>query len=224
MDSDGYVRLSIVAGFNLLKKLTQDLNVLQQACLQSQEVHLATGVDDLYIRKAVGWETWILNESDRDPAARCGMSSWHIDHRHRVQQNSISSSPLEMSGSAVPFMPDAGRGRTQSGIAPGAPAFVPSGFYPVDVGSSSTAGVTSLSANVPEFSPSTTPLVNGSMEDHFPIDEFPDIDIGRLVIVCKRSGGGESNNTSPLASPTKSRSNGIVDGVNGVFTNGTTSG
>lgn len=219
MDSDGYVRLSVIARFNRLKDLTMDLNVLQQACLQSQEVQLATGIDELHIRKAIGWKTWVLNESEREPAARCGMSSWHIDPRQRIQQD-ISGSPLEMSGSAAPFTPDTSRGRTQSGIVPGAPAFVPSGSYPVVVSSQvSASGTTSLSANVPEFSPSTIPFVDGPVEDYSaPRNEFPDIDIGRLVVVCKRNAGSESTHASPTASPPRPRSNGIVDGpVNGTI-------
>lgn len=216
MDSDGFVRLSVIAKFNRMKTLTQDLNLLGQACLQSQDVQLATGIDDLYIRKAIGWETWVLSEAERDSAARCGMNDWNMDPRQRGQQSGMPAPQLEMSGSAVPFMPDSGRGRTQSGIAPGAPAFVPLGTQLVV---SSSAGTTSLSANVPEFSPSAAPFVNGSEEDYSVLkDEFPDHDIGRLVVVCKRnSGGSESNNTSPLASPSKVS-------LNGVLTNGNSSG
>lgn len=215
MDSDGFVKLSVIAKFNRMKTLTQDLNLLGQACMQSQDVQLATGIDDLYIRKAIGWETWVLNEAERDPAARCGMSDWHIDPRQRGQQNNMPASQPEMSGSAVPFMPDSSRGRAQSGIAPGAPVFVPSGAHLVVSG---IVGATPLSANVPEFSPSTALSANGSVEDHsVPKDEFPDHDIGRLVVVCKRNSGSESSNTSPLASPSRPHSNGVL-------TNGTSSG
>lgn len=215
MDSDGFVRLSVIAKFNRMKTLTQDLNLLGQACMQSQDVQLATGIDDLYIRKAVGWETWVLSETERDSAARCGMSDWNMDIRQRGQQSSMLAPQPEMSGSAIPFMPDSSRGRLQSGIAPGAPAFVPSSAHLVVSGS---VGTTPLSANVPEFSPSAVPFGNGSVEDHsVPKDEFPDHDIGRLVVVCKRSNSAESSNTSPLASPSKPHSNGVL-------TNGTSSG
>lgn len=213
MDSDGFVRLSVIAKFNRMKTLTQDLNLLGQACLQSQDVQLATGIDDLYIRKAVGWETWVLSETERDSAARCGMNDWNMDLRQRGQQGIMPTPQLEMSGSAIPFMPDSDRGRTLGGITPGAPDFVPLGTQLVV--SSSSGITTSLSANVPEFSPSTVPFINGSEDDHsVPKDEFPDHDIGRLVVVCKRnSAGGESSNTSPLASPSKPRSNGVL--ING---------
>lgn len=223
MDNDGYVRLSFIASFNRIMDLTQDINLLREACLQSQEVQLATGNDEYHIRKAVGWKTWVLNEAERDPAAQCGQSSWQISHHQHHQQNNNSGSPLGMSGSAAPFMPDPSRSRTHSVIAPGAPPFIPSGNYPP------VYSATPLSANVPEFSPSTVPFLNGSMDNSgfsVPNDEFSDDDINRLVVVCKRHGNGESNNTSPVASPVRPRTNGVLDGaaVNGVLTNGTTSG
>ncbi|RPB14997.1 hypothetical protein P167DRAFT_552247 [Morchella conica CCBAS932] len=206
MDSDGFVKLSLVAGFPRIRNLTTDMNILREACLRSHEIQIAHGVDEFHVRKAVGWETWILSEKERDPSAQCDQSSWQIDPRQRSQQNSNSGSPLEMSGSAAPFMPGPIRGQGQNAITPGAPPFVPSGIFPP------VFATTPLSANVPEFSPNGAVYLNGTAENSRPVpDEFFIEDSQRLVVVTRRPG-----HTSPLGSPSMS-------GINGVGTNGSTS-
>lgn len=209
MDNEGYVSLSFIAKFNRVKTLTQDMNVLRDACMQSTELHLVAGTDDWYIRKAVGWETWVLSEEERDPSA-LGTRSWHFDPRQRaVTQGSVPGVPLEMSGSAPSFSPDPRRNRSLGTIAVAAPPFVPSGgTYPLSTGSVMNHA-TPLSADVPEFSPSL-PSVNGlsdaSSQRGFKFEEFPDSGVDQLIIVVKR--GGESKPASPDTSPSRPRSNG----------------
>jgi la-related protein 1 len=213
MDSEGYVGLSFIAKFNRVKTLTQDMNVLRDACMQSSEVQLIAGIDDWHIRKAMGWETWVLSEEERDPSA-LGARIWHLDPRQRAAQGSVPGVPLEMSGSAPSFSPDTRRNRSLGSIAVAAPPFIPSG----GVYSQSSGGVlshgTPLSADVPEFSPSFA-SVNGLSEPSFQPkyrdEEFPDSGVDQLIIVVKR--GGDSKPASPNTSPSRLRSNGTGSAV-----------
>ncbi|CUS13967.1 unnamed protein product [Tuber aestivum] len=206
MDNDGYVALSFIAKFNRVRSLTQDVNILRDACMQSQDLYLVPGPDDWYLRKAEGWDKWILAEEEREPSAR-GSRVWP-DPRILGLQNGV---PGEMSGSAPPFNPDPRRNRSMGTIAVIAPSFIPSGgVYPQSAGGMASYG-TPLSAEVPEFSPSFA-NVNGLSHAFVPqhVDqEFPDSDVDQLIIVVKRP-AGESKPSSPDASPSKSRSNGIA--------------
>ncbi|KAL7272182.1 hypothetical protein RUND412_005030 [Rhizina undulata] len=178
MDNDGYVRLSVIACFNRLRNLTQDPTVIRDACLQSEDVQIVTGLDDWHIRKKVGWENWVLAENERDLSARCGESSWHIDPR---------------------------RNRSLSVITPGAPVFVPSGSFP-SLASNALGYATPLSANVPEFNPSAT-FANGLLPrvaDYF----LPDNEIEFLMVVTKKQGTLDNNPTSPESSPRRVLQNG----------------
>jgi la-related protein 1 len=209
MDSEGYVRLTFISTFNRVKTLTQDLNILRDACFQSPEVQLAAGVDDYLIRKAVGWETWVLSEEERDPSAR-GVNNWHIDPRQRILPNNAPATPQEMSAAAPPFNPDPRRNRSLSAISVGAPPFVPSGIYSPGVTNGFNYS-TPLSADVPEFSPSFMNF-NGAPDANQ--DDFPDSEIDKLMIVVKR---GDSKPTSPGTSPSKVRPSapGLTNGDSG---------
>jgi len=205
MDNDGFVALSFIAKFNRVRGLTQDISILRDACMQSQDLYLVPGPDDWYIRKAEGWETWTLAEEEREQSAR-GSRVWG-DPRALGLQNGV---PGEMSGSAPPFNPDPRRNRSLGTIAVGAPPFIPSGgVYPQSAGGMASYG-TPLSAEVPEFSPSFTNM-NGLSDVFVPqhLDqEFPDSDVDQLIIVVKRP-AGDSKPSSPGASPSTSRMNGI---------------
>jgi len=217
MDNDGFVALSFIAKFNRVRSLTQDISILRDACMQSQDLFLVPGPDDWYLRKAEGWERWTLAEEEREPSAR-GSRVWG-DLRALGLQNGV---PGEMSGSAPPFNPDPRRNRSLGTIAVGAPPFIPSGgVYPQSAGGMASYG-TPLSAEVPEFSPSFTNvngLSNVSVSQHVD-QEFPDSDVGQLIIVVMRP-AGDSKPSSPGASPPKPRMNGIASPT---LTNGDLSG
>ncbi|GAM86113.1 hypothetical protein ANO11243_041230 [Dothideomycetidae sp. 11243] len=71
MDSQGWIFLQVVAQFNRLKQLTTDYEILKSACLQSSHVEIRVGDDGKdRLRKAQGWEQWVLPKEDRDPSAR----------------------------------------------------------------------------------------------------------------------------------------------------------
>ena len=72
MDSQGFVFLHFVAGFKRIQSLTNgDLNLLKIACEQSQVVELVAGDDGMdRIRRADGWDKWVMPMEDRDESAK----------------------------------------------------------------------------------------------------------------------------------------------------------
>lgn len=71
MDSQGFVSLDFIAGFNRIKNLSQDIELIKLVCQQSAIVEYRTGEDGQdRLRRKEGWEQWILNMSDRDESAR----------------------------------------------------------------------------------------------------------------------------------------------------------
>ena len=71
MDSYGFVYLHFVAGFNRIRQLTADPELLRYASHQSRTIELYHGPDGLdRVRRIEGWQQWILAPDDRDPSAR----------------------------------------------------------------------------------------------------------------------------------------------------------
>ncbi|OQO05052.1 hypothetical protein B0A48_08072 [Cryoendolithus antarcticus] len=71
MDSQGFVYLDVIAAFNRIKNLTMDKELLKQVCLHSGIVEIRTGEDGKdRLRKAQGWEQWVLPMDERYPSAR----------------------------------------------------------------------------------------------------------------------------------------------------------
>ena len=71
MDSEGFVFLSVLANFNRIKQLTQDMDMIRYVCLNSAQMEIRTGMDGLdRVRKRDGWQQWILSVEERDPSAQ----------------------------------------------------------------------------------------------------------------------------------------------------------
>jgi la-related protein 1 len=71
MDSQGFVTLEFIAGFNRIKQLSTDLELIKLVCQQSSVVQYRTGEDGQdRLRRREGWEQWVLNMADRDAAAQ----------------------------------------------------------------------------------------------------------------------------------------------------------
>ncbi|KAI0391606.1 hypothetical protein F5Y17DRAFT_399427 [Xylariaceae sp. FL0594] len=161
MDSQGFVPISFIAGFNRMRELTVDTNVIRQACADSALLEFVMGNDGVErVRAREGWEKWVIQDmSLRDPSARHpGPSSW--------QQFSGLYQPQMMSppyGGEVPqvFSPTNEHGFGQY-------ANMNYGLPPLSVpvtngvnGHATRPHESQLSAAVPEFSPSGTPASNG---------------------------------------------------------------
>src|SRR3954452_3998629 len=71
MDSQGYVLLSVIADFNRIKALTEDMDLLRHVCGQLKNIEYRPGEDGVdRLRRKEGWEQWIRPMSERAPSAQ----------------------------------------------------------------------------------------------------------------------------------------------------------
>ncbi|KAL5116750.1 hypothetical protein ACEQ8H_005362 [Pleosporales sp. CAS-2024a] len=71
MDSQGFVSLEFIAGFNRIKQLSTDLELVKLVCQQSNVVQYRTGEDGRdRLRRREGWEQWVLDMAERDAVAQ----------------------------------------------------------------------------------------------------------------------------------------------------------
>lgn len=71
MDSQGFVSLEFIAGFNRIKHLSPDVDMIRLVCQQSKAIEYRTsenGQDRL--RTKDNWAQWVLPMEDRDPSAQ----------------------------------------------------------------------------------------------------------------------------------------------------------
>ena len=133
MDSQGFVFLDFVAGFNRIKQLTFDKDLLKTACLNSDLIEILTGEDGKErIRKREGWDEFVRPVAERDPSAQ-------TEGPQRVQrperpQLSMPTGAMHFQGpysAGVPAMYQRMNHRSyDSAMMNGfAPQFVPNGEY-----------------------------------------------------------------------------------------------
>ncbi|KAH9835083.1 la-related protein 1-like [Teratosphaeria destructans] len=71
MDSQGFVFLDFIAGFNRIKGLTQDRDLLRVVCINNSNIEIRRGEDGKErLRKKEGWEQFLLPMDQRDPSAQ----------------------------------------------------------------------------------------------------------------------------------------------------------
>ncbi|KAL8649462.1 MAG: hypothetical protein Q9210_004384 [Variospora velana] len=71
MDSQGFAFLSVIAKFNRIRQLTQDLELIRYVCLQSPQIEFRVGADGYdRLRKRDGWQQWVLAMEERDPSVQ----------------------------------------------------------------------------------------------------------------------------------------------------------
>jgi len=71
MDSQGFVSLEFIAGFNRIKTLSTDLELIKLVCQQSSVIEYRTSeVGHDRLRRREGWAQWVLNMADREESAR----------------------------------------------------------------------------------------------------------------------------------------------------------
>lgn len=71
MDSQGWVPLRVIAGFNRIKSLTEDINVIRWVCQASRNIEFRPVEDgDDRVRKVDKWEQWVLEIEKRQPHAK----------------------------------------------------------------------------------------------------------------------------------------------------------
>ena len=71
MNSQGWVPLELVAGFNRIKQLTPDINVVRDVCFGSSVIEARVAEDEtVWLRKRVDWQQWVMDMETRVPGAR----------------------------------------------------------------------------------------------------------------------------------------------------------
>ncbi|KAH7414227.1 hypothetical protein DE146DRAFT_750388 [Phaeosphaeria sp. MPI-PUGE-AT-0046c] len=99
MDSQGFVSLDFIAGFNRIKHLSSDLELIKLVCQQSSVVQYRTGEDGQdRLRRREGWEQWVLTMADRDAVAQNeGPKELHhppVPHPSGFDQSNTSQWPM----------------------------------------------------------------------------------------------------------------------------------
>lgn len=197
MDSQGFVFLDFIAGFNRVKALTTDISFLKYVCTQSSIIDYKSGSDGKdRLRRREGWEQWVLTTSERDPSAQNdGPDELHqpsvappspFDPRYIMQ---YPGSPVDMPTSPShggAFQPLNG---IAQGVSPvnGGPAGsdLPNGGHYPEGGASQFSSM-NVGA-VPAFAPNPSP--NGINPE---ADSFSDAQSkGLTVIVRKREQAAE---------------------------------
>ncbi len=71
MDSQGFVFLSVLAKFNRIRQLTQDMELLRYVCVHSPQIEFRVGSDGYdRLRKREGWQQWVLAMEERDQSVQ----------------------------------------------------------------------------------------------------------------------------------------------------------
>lgn len=208
MDSQGFVFLSVLAGFNRIKMLTQEMELIRYVCINSQHIEFRQGPDGIdRIRKRDGWQQWVLSKADRDPSAQNDGSVQtpqarvlHSESFEVAQTLDNHTEPNKQFNSSSHSV-DEGMFRMSNGVPPP--------FVPIPSASAHRSNMTEgpstqtpLSAAVPDFAPSAQPPTDNAPPsmDHgaSPMDQaasaFTDDQVESLMIVVRKP-------VKPLASP-----------------------
>ncbi|KAF1956294.1 hypothetical protein CC80DRAFT_74104 [Byssothecium circinans] len=71
MDTKGFVFLSVIADFNRIKQLTEDVELIKSVCYQSRVIDYRIGNDGKdRVRCREGWEKFVLPVADRDASVQ----------------------------------------------------------------------------------------------------------------------------------------------------------
>lgn len=71
MDSQGWVPLTVIAGFNRIKALTKDMNLIRHVCQVTRTIEFRPGEDGAdRLRKLDEWEQWVLDIGQRQAHAQ----------------------------------------------------------------------------------------------------------------------------------------------------------
>ena len=218
MDSQGYVFLSVIAGFNRIVALTTDVEIIRYVCLNSPKIDFKPGQmwqdgrDRLRVKE--GWKSFVLPLDQRDTSAQTegpipvsnqpslDSSSVFGDRRASSPRSLASNNPIDFSYQSL------------NAIAPASiqgsnPPTLPNGHY-------SPSTHPPLSAAVSEFSPATLapPTRRFASPDPRAQDTkaFTDDEVQKLQILVRQP----LNASLPPFTSASSRtfSNGSIDGRN----------
>lgn len=216
MDSQGFVFLDFIAGFNRVKSLTTDIGFIRYACTQSTIIDYKVGTDGKdRLRRREGWEQWVLTTSERDATAQNdGPDELHqpsvappqpFDPRYMMQ---YAGSPVDM-----PTSPShAGAFQPLNGIAQGASPVNggPAGSELPNGGAYPDGGVSQFSSMnvgaVPAFAPNPSP--NGTNPE---ADSFSDAQTKGLTVVVRKREQAAEKQPAFHSEASRTFSNGSID-------------
>ena len=224
MDSQGFVFLTVLMNFNRIKLLTTDVELVRYVCRMSTEIEFQTGLDGIdRVRKAEGWQQWVLSIEDREPTARNEVPvpmqqvqlpppmSWEA---YRASNGMSTLSPL----ATFPIVPNRmgiSTAQTTNGVTLISASTLPDGVAN-DYSNNGLITQTPLSAAVPDFTPHLQLLSDNSLptlETHTTTkNTFSDEQVESLMIVIRKP----QNSTTPVRVPFSSAasrtfSNGSID-------------
>jgi la-related protein 1 len=219
MDSQGFVLLSVLTQFNRIRQLTQDLDLIRFVCMRSPTIEYYCGPDGIdRVRKAEGWDQWVLNMEERDPEAKSDgpllvhyppflpMPQQTEATRGRQGVSTPSSAPLP---AQYPyFQPSLGENTNETNAA-ATPRTADNAVADAQINQAP------LSATVPDFTPIQQPPPSDfapSEPSHSTPDTFSDEQVEGLSIIIRKP----ANPTSPSRASFTSTaalplSNGSVD-------------
>jgi len=217
MDAQGFVFLELLAKFNRIKQLTNDMDLIRQACLHSQTIEYVhvEGVDRVRARE--GWQQWVLKMEDRDSSAQNDGPSLQAlpqyphsisyipafgDRQSLSPRSSAIGNPMDIQYHSLNGMaPSSGQGHTTAGS--------------IIVDASATR--TPLSAAVSEFSPSVRANNHGNLptpDVHTQSTSvFTDAQVENLHILVRKPLNAAASVPPPFhSSSSRTFSNGSIDG------------
>ncbi|KAL8640163.1 MAG: hypothetical protein Q9228_002888 [Teloschistes exilis] len=218
MDSQGFVFLSVLAKFNRIRQLTQDLELVRYVCLHSPQIEFRTGSDGCdRLRKREGWQQWILTLEERDPSVQNeGPSQMHqpdfppqtlygapygVDERQITSPHSANHNYYHGSDiSSMTYLPNSIPGPTPNGHD--------------DQGMNVETPVVEA---VPKTAPSLhaiDPMDSVPPEAYPPMQNtFSDEQVDLLMVVVRKSPNQPAHTLPPFHSAnTRTFSNGSIDG------------
>ncbi|KAI4280352.1 MAG: hypothetical protein L6R38_004535 [Xanthoria sp. 2 TBL-2021] len=219
MDSQGFVFLPVLAKFNRIRQLTQDLELIRYVCLSSPQIEFRTGSDGHdRLRKREGWQQWILGMDERDPSAQNdGPTQVHQPYFQQYPVLGEAQYGLDDSQNTQPHFNSSSPHRASDGIVPSPVSVSPSkprvnGNVNADI-----PAQTPLSATVPDFAPRLTVLGNSepmlSENSQSLENSFTDEQVDLLMIVVRKPLKTPAQMSPPFHSASsRTFSNGSIDG------------
>ena len=218
MDSQGFVFLELLAQFNRIKQLTNDMDLIRLACHHSQTIEYVNvdGIDRVRARE--GWQQWVRKMEERDPSARndgpsvqdVPQYSQSLNYVPQSEERQIVSPGSNVIGNGtdnIQFQPLNGIippfGQNSNGIESN--------------GLDASAIKTPLSAAVSEFSPSgrSSKSRNFSTADYHTqgTSVFTDAQVENLRILVRKPLNAAASMPPPFhSSSSRTFSNGSIDG------------
>ncbi|USP74410.1 hypothetical protein yc1106_01684 [Curvularia clavata] len=210
MDSQGFVSLEFIAGFNRIKHLSPDLDLIKYVCQQSKSIEYRTGEDGQdRLRRKDGWAQWVLEMADRDPSAQ-NDGPKELKRPEITQPAGFDPSNMSQWQTMSPGFPMPPYGA--DGTYPQMNGFHPvpqdAGLAPAETVVNGASVEEANGAAIPNGHPEEASTTAVSVEP----DSFSDFQVGGLTIVVRKQ--DRLQEALPVSSP-RAFSNEFIDSKNG---------